>query len=80
MGRRNRPRNRPQADKRLRLVGIRRGQVDQRKLGRVLLRVAAVESGLDSARPASSNQDGPSGSGLRVVKPASVAGGDDGSA
>ena len=80
MGRRNRPRNRPQADKRLRLVGVRRSQVDQRKLGRVLLRVVAVESGLDSARPASSDQDGPSGPGLRGVKPASVIGGDDGGA
>jgi hypothetical protein len=54
MGRRNSPRRRPQADKRIRLVGVRRIEVDQRKLGRALLRVAAIEAGLAAPESAAS--------------------------
>jgi hypothetical protein len=45
MGRRNKPRRRPQADKRIRLVGVRRSEIDQRKLGTAVLRLLAIEAG-----------------------------------
>ena len=57
MGRRNRPRRRPQADKRLRIVGVRREQIDQRKLGRALLRIMAVESAADLVAGATETTD-----------------------
>jgi hypothetical protein len=66
MGRRNKPRRRPQADKRVRLVGVRRVQVDQRKLGRALLRIIAIETAKDGPESAAS---GPNES---AIKPGSV--------
>jgi hypothetical protein len=45
MGRRNRRPARPQADKRLRLVAVRRDPIDQRRLGRLVLRIAANPAG-----------------------------------
>ncbi|MDR1238440.1 MAG: hypothetical protein LBK28_09380 [Propionibacteriaceae bacterium] len=71
MGRRNKPRRKPQADKRVRLVGVHRAEIDQRKLGRALLRIVAIESGSRSPQPARSGPDGPGthGSALGAMLP-----------
>jgi hypothetical protein len=63
MGRRNKPRRKPQADKRIRLVGIRRPEIDQRKLGRAVLRLMAIESGQVLPQPAKSGPNSPTANG-----------------
>jgi hypothetical protein len=44
MSRRNRPRGRPQAARRIRVVGVRRTEIDRRRLSRALLDLAAMEA------------------------------------
>jgi hypothetical protein len=59
MGRRNKPRRRPQADKRVRLVGMRHTEIDQRKLGRAVLRLLAIEAGQTPPESARSGPNAP---------------------